>query len=427
MVIPSLLSTGLLLSGAGALAYSIKSIPGKILKRLERNLLYTATIYQDDILYEILEDWSYKNHKQKYKDVIATLRNGEYPQPVKQDSLPAIKYSQEDSFFIIKYHGKNIMVSKSKEKMDKAVSFRELFHRSYKLKGLRAKDYINDFLTEIKTEYFTQRDQNIVGVYATDNFGYWAKASDIQAKTWDSIIIDKKVKEELIKDIDSFSSAKEWYIKRGIPYKRNYMLDGPPGNGKSSIAQTIAAYVKRDIHILNLNSLDNDAALIKAFVTIPDNAVLVLEDIDRAFIKRDNLECKISFSSLLNTLDGALMRQGLITVITTNHLENLDPALIRAGRVDYRISLPNPTDSLIKDYIEMFYSFPSNWTVDFRYSKNYSMSKVQEICMENKNNWQEAVTQLVDVIKLPDIWNEEKVREVMIPHFESDGIYTGSF
>lgn len=415
MIIPQLLTTGLLLSGAGALAYSIKSIPGKIWKRLERNFLYTVTIYQDDLLYEILEEWSYKNHKQKYKDVIATIEKSGYPTTDKKDTYEDIKYSQEDSFFIVRYHGKSIMVSKSKEKLDKAVSFRELFHRSYKLKGLRAKDQIDSFLTDIKKEYFNKRDKNIVGVYATDVMGYWTKASDIQVKTWNSIIINKKVKEELIKDVDSFSLDKDWYIKRGIQYKRNYLLEGPPGNGKSSIAQTMAAYLRRDIYVLNLNSLESDAALIRSFVSIPENSLLIIEDIDRAFVKRDNMECKVSFSSLLNTLDGALMRQGLITVITTNHIEQLDPALIRAGRVDYTIHLPNPNYSLIKDYIEMFYECPDNWTIAFKYSKDYSMSKIQEICMENKTNWIGAI----DKIREINAWENKKTVE-----FELEEILT---
>ena len=70
------------------------------------------------------------------------------------------------------------------------------------------------------------------------------------------------------------------------------------------------------------------------------NHILILEDIDCLFVERksnDSSRSMVSFSGILNLLDGVVRKHGLITVMTTNHPERLDHALLRPGRVDQHI------------------------------------------------------------------------------------------
>ena len=57
-----------------------------------------------------------------------------------------------------------------------------------------------------------------------------------------SVVLDRGIMQNLIKDVDHFLSRPHWYIDRGIPYRRGYLLYGPPGSGKTSAIMALAGY-----------------------------------------------------------------------------------------------------------------------------------------------------------------------------------------
>lgn len=69
---------------------------------------------------------------------------------------------------------------------------------------------------------------------------------------------------------------------------------------------------------------------------IPPRSVLLLEDVDayHATTSREQATEAPSIAGMLNALDGIWTPHGLVTILTTNHRESLDDALVRAGRVD---------------------------------------------------------------------------------------------
>ncbi|KAH7119564.1 mitochondrial chaperone BCS1 [Dendryphion nanum] len=136
-----------------------------------------------------------------------------------------------------------------------------------------------------------------------------------------------------------------WYTARGLPYRRGYLLYGPPGTGKSSIGLSIAGHFDLVVYALTMSSL-NDESLKALFAELPQHCIVVLEDIDAAAVHRtqeDNsprksTNGKVSLSTLLNVLDGLVSPEGRLRIMTTNHIERLDPALIRPGRVDKKVA-----------------------------------------------------------------------------------------
>lgn len=68
---------------------------------------------------------------------------------------------------------------------------------------------------------------------------------------------------------------------------------------------------------------------------MPQRSLLLIEDVDAFFRERDaaHAQVKLSFSGFLNALDGVATQEGTVLFMTTNHVERLDPALIRAGRI----------------------------------------------------------------------------------------------
>lgn len=82
-------------------------------------------------------------------------------------------------------------------------------------------------------------------------------------------------------------------------------------------------------------------------------------------------------------MDGIFYKNGLITIITTNHIDNLDPALIRSRRIDLKIELSNPDKNQIEEYLKFFYDKKVSFTNG--YSSDKSMSDIVEICLKSND------------------------------------------
>src|SRR5262249_44057172 len=123
----------------------------------------------------------------------------------------------------------------------------------------------------------------------------------------------------------------------------------------------------RDMYFINLQEICSDSQLNHCFSTVPQDSIIVMDDIDaqtaithaRSRIKNDdNVKSKwFSLSTLLHNLDGRTLAEGTIVIMTTNHLNTLDPALIRPGRIDVSIKLGYATKSQI---IKMFRNVMEN-------------------------------------------------------------------
>lgn len=174
-------------------------------------------------------------------------------------------------------------------------------------------------------------------MFLTTRWGDWRTRSDIQTRARDSVVLKEGQMDEILDHLDTFLNNKAAYQKADIPYRTGIMLHGNPGSGKSSTALAIANELKMDVYIVSLSSLSNDQALGEAFGTIPSNSIIILEDIDvaRAAKDRDGDDDNgVTMTGLLNVLDGFQSPVGVITIMTTNRLEVLDPAIRRPGRVD---------------------------------------------------------------------------------------------
>ncbi|KAI8067659.1 BCS1 N terminal-domain-containing protein [Gilbertella persicaria] len=217
----------------------------------------------------------------------------------------------------------------------------------------------------------------------------------------DSVILDKGIKDRIVKDVKAFISNGKWYNERGIPYRRGYLLYGPPGSGKSSFIQALAGELEYNICILNLSERGlTDDRLNHLLSNVPERSIMLLEDIDAAFTKRaqsDNqgYQSMITFSGLLNALDGVASAEERIVFLTTNHVESLDPALIRPGRVDLKEYLGNATEYQIRKMFLRFYDDKqlAEAFIKKTHGKNISTASLQGHFVYYKDRPHEAVEQ----------------------------------
>ncbi|KAE8367712.1 BCS1 N terminal-domain-containing protein [Aspergillus caelatus] len=180
----------------------------------------------------------------------------------------------------------------------------------------------------------------------------------------ESVILDEGVKERIVDDVKDFLSSGKWYHDRGIPYRRGYLLYGPPGTGKSSFIQALAGELDYDIAILNLSERGlTDDRLNHLLTIVPNRTLVLLEDVDAAFSNRrvqsdaDGYRgANVTFSGLLNALDGVASAEERVIFLTTNHVERLDPALVRPGRVDMTVRLGEVTRYQVACLWDRFYS-----------------------------------------------------------------------
>ena len=193
------------------------------------------------------------------------------------------------------------------------------------------------------------------------DIGHWKCAATKTSRTIDSVVLPASTKDKIIQDLDAFSNkeACDFYTSHGIPYKRSYLFYGVPGAGKTSLLTALAGKYHRNLCLLQpTDPRFTDHTLSEAVREAPPNSIMVLEDVDALFGRdreASNGKTPLTFSGLLNALDGIGNPDGQVFVLTTNHRDRLDPALIRNGRVDMHVEFSHATPEQMEMIFRQFY------------------------------------------------------------------------
>ena len=189
--------------------------------------------------------------------------------------------------------------------------------------------------------------------------GFWKPLSKIPKRQVSSVFHPRR--DEIIKDIKRFSTTELDYHNFGIPYKRNLLFYGPPGTGKTSMMTAIASEFDSDLYLINFSGRVTDASFMRMISKMPMGSILVLEDVDALFHERiandSGNKSMVTFSAILNTLDGIARKNKMVTIMTTNYLDRLDSALIRPGRIDLVVEFKLASKEQIQ---EMFTTYFGN-------------------------------------------------------------------
>ncbi|KAG5491579.1 hypothetical protein JIQ42_01484 [Leishmania sp. Namibia] len=185
-------------------------------------------------------------------------------------------------------------------------------------------------------QFAEQEDSDHTVVYMNGGNSWTRQSRSRSRRAIESVVLPNGMSEFILGDVKKFLSSSSFYKQLGVPYRRGYLLHGPPGCGKTSFVMALAGELRLSISLLNLSNRNlNDESLTSLLNEARVDTIVLLEDIDRAFSN----ECNVTMSGLLNALDGVGAQEGRLVFMTTNHVELLDAALIRPGRADVKIEI----------------------------------------------------------------------------------------
>ncbi|KPA81633.1 putative mitochondrial ATP-dependent chaperone, putative,mitochondrial chaperone BCS1 [Leptomonas pyrrhocoris] len=247
----------------------------------------------------------------------------------------------------------------------------------------RRRAVVQLFMSHVR-ESWNDNVRNTVHIYLSEGYSArWRLLSERLRRPLNTLYLPAETK-AIVEEARLFLRMKSTYAALGIPWRRGYLLEGPPGTGKSSFAMALAGELGLPLHILSLRS-DNmdDDALLSLVSGLPPRSILLIEDFENALKAKHSVSTAeppdaegaspavaltystdvgggprsaLSLSALLNALDGVSSSEGRLLLITANDTSKIPfaDALLRPGRIDRRIAFEKLQPQQIEEMEESF-------------------------------------------------------------------------
>ncbi len=369
--------------------------------------------------------------------------NGNYYHNDSAEEGTVVGMGNGSHFFI--YKGRPVWLTRSQ--LQSTGTYQLWFEITVTMFG-RNRRLIEEMIAEFK--YKPSPDK--VGIYQLADQG-WNRMTDIPRRNISTVIMNKDLKAKILHDIEEFRGSREWYEQRGLPYKLSLMLHGIPGTGKSSLIKALASHFNMNLCVMQINMM-TDNSIERALTTVPANSIVVIEDFDsvsasqaragmagkplseqaRQLQKPVNpdgsptpattvttkvdLFGALTLSGLLNALDGVVSLDGTIVILTTNVADTLDPALVRAGRIDHSIELGMLTHNEIRDYIELMFPDSGRHIPVMAHFLDIVGCDLQKLYLAHRHDVKEFINS-IPVRPVEVVWNTN-VQSLSLPRTHHD-------
>lgn len=394
---------GIVLAAISWAFYQLKAWPLLLWQKLKYWASYHVYFDDSNEFYLTFTEWFAETHPQKFRNVeVRFSYNSDGENQSQGISAPTatpssrdrdsegwvLKWFQYNDNNVVFYNNRLLWVKKERTKLEMAG--RDLaFINSYSISGFFARSAINDLCAALleRKRVATKKTSLRVGINTDGGHFEW-KDVDV-VKSLDHIFFSQKA--ELVRDLDAFVQKKEFYRQKGINFKRSYLLYGPGGTGKTSLASALAKHLDYALLVVNLASIKDDLVLQRMGTAIGKKSVILLEDVDCLLTKREVKNDNLNFSTVLNFLDGLYAPSDCVFVLTTNKPEVLDDALIRKGRVDLALHIDFPEIAEVEAFMSDFYE--ADIRLPLAAGRAHSgMAEVQDICLRNSSD--AAITEI---------------------------------
>jgi chaperone BCS1 len=361
-------SGGLLLMIVGGIGVFLHSLPAALWRWIEGQTTMLITVNDEDAAFVWVKEWLLEQKflkRVRRVDVDTTLR-GEH--------VALIPAPGRHWFW---HQGRPFYVYFFRSEEKKQMTYRRSESLTFQTIG-RDQEFLKNFVQDIANCH-----KRRLGVQSS-LFMYddgWIRVESYVPRLLDSVILPADEKERLLADVGRFKSSWRRYRQLGVPYHRGYLLYGPPGTGKTSLVSAIAAKFDLSIYAVNLTHF-SDRSLMKAVNDVSANSIVLFEDIDcmassqarkpvpldenvsggAPDSKSGTSQLSVTLSGLLNVLDGFNAPDNVLFVMTSNRVEALDAALLRPGRIDYKLYMGPASEQQKVELYRRF--FPSATKID---------------------------------------------------------------
>ena len=348
---------GLLLMVGGGLLALLRPLPKHAWGFVKRQAMVVIDIPDKDPAFRWVNEWLGQHNYSKNRARLLTVKSARTKD--KRDK-PNIIFSPAPGTHYLWYQKRLVILTRSRKDQNDGTPSQDPFREVFVIKILgRGRDVVKSLINEAyETSQLGKKDE--LTLHRGNEMWEWYSATTIRGRDTQSVILEDDYMQRLVDDIQEFFSSESWYVERGIPYQRGYLLYGLPGNGKTSAIISLATYFNKDIGIINLGAEKmSDDCLVDLMSQVPSNTIILFEDIDCLVDQRDT-KTGVTFSGLLNALDGVGASHGQVVFMTTNKRHDLDSALIRPGRCDLQIEFRNATPEQAARMFSRFFPDSSN-------------------------------------------------------------------
>ena len=383
----ALFQGGVGLAGLGIAAQFARRLSGTATMLLRRHFLMTLEVTSKDPAYPWVLNWLNSHGRSTQHLSVNTVSRGE---GLGFDLVPG------PGRHLITYGNRLFLVDRAREHQTVNMTSGTPWERITLTALGRDPSCFEGLLREARQQALP-RDEGTTTIYTSWGTEWRPFGAPRRKRPIESVVLGSGVAESVLSDMNEWTARREWYRQRGIPYRRGYLLHGPPGSGKTSFILALAGHMDRGICMLSLSDEAlTDDRLALALSAVPPRCIVVLEDVDAAFVRRDGPRgSSVTFSGLLNCLDGVLSGEDRVVFMTTNHIERLDAALLRPGRVDLVSYLGDAERAQVEAFFRAFYGAEAGAELDAtardfaekveKIGRNVSMAHLQGFLMEYKD------------------------------------------
>jgi len=355
-------SGGLLLMIIGSIGVFLRSLPWTLWRWVESQTTMLITVNDDDAAFVWVKEWLLEQRflkRVRRVDVDTTLRG---------ERVALIPAPGRHWFW---HGGRPFLVYFYRSEDKKQMSYRRSESLTFQTIG-RDQQFLKQFVHDVAACH-KRRLGVQSSLYTYDDA--WTRVESYVPRLLESVILPTGERDRLLDDVRKFKSSWQRYRQLGVPYHRGYLLYGPPGTGKTSLVSAIGAMFEMSIYAINLAHF-NDRTLQHAINDVSPDSIVLFEDIDcmasgkarsgggepaaqKAVNGREEKsevpQLGVTLSGLLNVLDGFNAPDNVLFAITSNHVEALDPALLRPGRIDYKLYMgPASEEQKVELYLRFF-------------------------------------------------------------------------
>ena len=334
-----------------------------------KNAIVTGLVYSVDISsFGIcsIKNFIFKNSNISSNSSFHCRKQLSYYDDMNKEFLPGSFMTPFHAFYIYKETPIYLEYKRAEDEDDDKNTSIEWQLYIYTIKTKKHINTLEEFISKLDKYISAEIEGEETGRYV-----YYDNFMDYKGRNFSNVFVPNKQEDLILNSVNSFMHSREWYMQHHIPYHFGILLYGPPASGKTSIAQAIVEQFKiRNTVVVTGDSLYRLASIVDEsapfYYSKNKSRAVIVEDIDCSKISSmrgsvpDTYKNKEDYQrsglgTLLNSIDGIYAPSNIIYIFTTNHPEQIDPALIRPGRIDLALKIDYANEETFRKFCEFHY------------------------------------------------------------------------